>query len=394
MMPISPRTPPTARLLPLLLIFAFSCSEPVFAQSFSSGSDGSDGALVVTGTTVLQLPEDGIFNFTTVTIEANQTLRFERNALNTPAYVLATGDIVLEFNSRITLTGLPGTSVAGGTAGPGGFDGGAPSIAGSPPGNGQGPGGGGPATDGGDPQPPGRGSYKTLPPTLQTNDGVIYGSELLVPLVGGSGGGGALSGGAGGCGGGGAVLLASDTRVQIDGIVFADVNCALAAGSGGAIRLVAPVVTGNGELRVNGGPANQRYGGDGRVRIDTIDRSGLEGLDVVPASSLTLGAFMVSFPDVVPRLDVISVAGQAISEGESGPVDVVLALNAQSSQVVTVQATDFEGLVPVDVVITPDSGERVIYPVQIDMSNGNPTTVDVVVEIPENVPVRVNAWTR
>lgn len=382
------------RRLPLLIL-AVACSVgTVYAQSFSSGSDGSDGALTVVTDTQLALPEDGIFNFTTLTIQPNRTLSFIRNDLNTPVYILATGAIELRNNARISVVGRQGTSVAGGEGGPGGFDGGAPSIAGNPPGNGQGPGGGGPATDGGDPLPAGRGSHKTLPPTEQANDGVIYGSELLVPLVGGSGGGGSSD--RGGCGDGGALLLASDTRIQIEGFLLANVGCNFSEGngSGGAVRVVAPVVAGGGEIQVNGGPNMTPFGGNGRARIDVIDRSELGGLTIVPASSLTVGAFMTVFPEVIPRLDVISVAGQSISEGETGPVDLVLPLNSPSGQVVRVQATDFEGIVPVDVVITPDSGERVIYPTQIDMSNGNPTSVDVVVEIPENVPVQVNAWTR
>src|SRR5262249_51244183 len=122
----------------LLLLLA----APLQAQNFNSGSDGSDGAFTMSQDTTLDVPPDGIFNFTTVTITAG-TLRFNRNALNTPVFVLATGDISIT-KANIIVDGVPGTSnpPAGGAGGPGGFDGGEPGVQAIPPGPGNGPGGG------------------------------------------------------------------------------------------------------------------------------------------------------------------------------------------------------------------------------------------------------------
>lgn len=80
------------------------------AQSFDSGSDGSDGALVVppsSGTIdfdprdttrwgrVLDLDGDGVFNFTTVTIGVNTNLRMTASAVARPIYWLATGNVTV-----------------------------------------------------------------------------------------------------------------------------------------------------------------------------------------------------------------------------------------------------------------------------------------------------------
>ena len=60
----------------------------------------------------------------------------------------------------------------------------------------------------------------------------------------------------------------------------------------------------------------------------------------------------------------------------------------------TVQARDFTGLVPIEVVVTPQNGDRTTVSTQIDMAAGNPATVDVLVEIPANPTAFVNAWRR
>ena len=88
------RIPRTALLL--LLGGVLPCAS--FAQGFSSGSTGADGALDVTTDTTLDLPPNGTFNYTTVNVAAGVTLRFNRNALNTPVYLLATGDITMHVD--------------------------------------------------------------------------------------------------------------------------------------------------------------------------------------------------------------------------------------------------------------------------------------------------------
>src|SRR5258708_6719921 len=107
---------------------------------FSSVSTGADGPLNVTTDTTLNLPADGIFNFTTIDVVSTATLRFNRNLLNTPVYLLATGDVVM--NGAIDVSGGSRSGGSPGQGGPGGFDGGFGSFQGFPDGEGQGPGGG------------------------------------------------------------------------------------------------------------------------------------------------------------------------------------------------------------------------------------------------------------
>jgi hypothetical protein len=383
--------------IPVLALAVVPCV--VGAQQFTSGSNGSFGPINVTeGVLTIDLPANGIINATTVTVGPSGSLRFNRNALNTPVFLLATGNIDIQgpvdVSAQATLQGAP----IGGLGGPGGFDGGTPGLAGAPPGDGHGPGagrGGERLAQFPDPASAGSASYGGTPTDLTTLDGGIYGSPLLIPLVGGSGGGGSTVGDPGG-GGGGAILFASSTRVNISNIVFARGGASSASsghGSGGAIRIVAPVVSGSGVLDVFGGGGGDT-GGHGRVRIDLIDRSQLTVFVSPTSAALSIGSFMAVFPPVIPRLDLVNVAGQAIAVGTPNAVQILLPFGAPQTQSVTVQARDFTGVVPVDVVVTPANGPRTVVQTTIDMSTGNPAQRTVNVTIPVNVVTQINAWTR
>ena len=363
------------------------------AKSFNSGSDGSMGALNVTTDTTLDMPPDGIFKFTTVRLATGATLRFNRNPMNTPVYLLATGDVAI--NGVVVAsgsTGGAGASPIGGAGGPGGFDGGRAG------GDGHGPGAGKMGVDGNGLNSAGGGSYATQAPfndNLQlTNKGKIYGSPLLVPLVGGSGGGGNQSGGGGG--GGGAILIASNTRIQFTGYIISSPGGGAAgnnAGSGGAIRLVAPIIAGNGAFRVAGGSG----GGDGRIRVDTIDRAGLALVSENNTVPISLGSFMTVFPPDNPRLDIIEVAGTAIAEGSGPPPPINLPFDSAQknpSPTIVVQARNFKARVPIEVVLTPDIGPSISVKTEINNIAANPAVVTVPVTFPRNTPVSVNAWLR
>src|SRR5690349_20307730 len=83
-----------------------------FGQAFSSGSTGSYGPLNVTADITLDMPADGVFNCTTINIASAKTLKFRRNALNTPVVLLATGDVTI--TGTIDLKGQNSNGVAGG----------------------------------------------------------------------------------------------------------------------------------------------------------------------------------------------------------------------------------------------------------------------------------------
>jgi hypothetical protein len=365
---------------------------PTYAQ-LSCGSTGARGELNVpeNETVTLDVPDNGIFHFTTVTVLG--TLTFNRNtAFNPPAIILATGDVVVGPNGWIRANGVMGTPFTGGAGGPGGFDGGAPGIAGGDPGAGHGPGAGAPGIGelfGGNAGygQPGQNT------ATQTTNGGVYGSPLLVPLVGGSGGGGNESASLGGGGGGGALLLCSPTSVTIGGVVDAmggEGVGGTASGSGGAIRFLAPAVRGSGAVRVWGGGGG--WGGHGRVRIDLIDRSGL-ALSIQPQSAASVGSLMTVFPSTVPRLDIVHVAGNNIAVGTASPLAFTLPFNAPATQSITVRATGFTGIVPISIAVTPDAGNRIIIDTQINADAAQPETT-VTVDLPQNVTVRVHAWTR
>lgn len=408
----------TSQLLVAALLAA-SAVAPAWGQNFDTGSNGSLGALnVVDADQVVDLPPDGRLHYTTVTVAAGRTLRFNRNALNTPVFLLAQGDVVINGVINVSGSQAPGSPPIGGVGGPGGFDGGKPGFgAAFPPGDGYGPGGGGAhptdinASSGGGHNGAGAGGAP----------GAAYGSPLLIPLMGGSGGGGQVGNpGRGGGGGGGAILIASNTRIAVTGsggFVLANggpwVGNSHNGGSGGAIRLLAPRVEGNGQINVSGG-ANG--GANGRIRVDCFDKRALS-LNFQPAFAVTVGANMfveatvatsssgglgdgnsntiIIGERVVPRLDIIDAAGTSIPLNTATPVQVLLPFGSSPNRTVTVRAQHFNADVPIRLVLTPDSGSRTVIDTNIvNPGLSNPAQVVIPVTLPLNNLVTLHAWTR
>ncbi len=407
------------------LILALACHTIAANQNLilPGVSTGVLGPLVVNAHTNIVLPPDGRLNFTTITIHPGVGLTFTRNAANTPVYLLAQGDVLI--NGTITLSGEEGTPLRGGFGGPGGFDGGMPGISGGEPGDGYGPGAGrGGSADG--TIPGGGGAYANRGgqgfPTPSSRNGATYGSQLLLPLVGGSGGGGSPN--RGGSGGGGAILIASSTRIELNSSISSEgarsAEGVAGAGSGGAIRLVAPVIAGTGGCSVDGGPNpilnTNNNGGAGRIRCDAMDRTGFNlgfnpNFPAVPANPMATpptpaipehrAAFTADqylpllFPPNGPTLRVVSVGGIAIPPGAPAGYSVTLPLNSAASQPVVVEAENFGTPVDITVKVTPATGPALPgVNATIDNSTANPATTSVSVQLPANVPVTVNAWTR
>ena len=364
---------------------------------FDSGSTGSHGAFNPTASTNLILPPDGIFHFTTVNIPNGVGVGFIRNALNTPVYILAQSNVVI--NGTLDLPGGHSSLSNPGRGGPGGFDGGFGAVQTYPPSDGQGP-GGGKITN----------SYSGVFGLPKGQNSNVYGNTLLVPLIGGSGGAGGTDGNGGG-GGGGAIVIASNTRITITyrggggnpyNIYAYGGNCGGAAGiggagSGGGVRLVAPVVDGTGSIAVYGGGASNVnfQGGAGRIRIDTLDRHAWQTLNVDDfGAKWTVGSQMYVFPPGNPRLDIVEAAGQTIPEGTNGPVSVLLPPGTSTNQIVKVKATGFTNDVPVTVAITPEAGRSKRFNALIAVSGQNPVISSINVEIPDDSFCHVHVWTR
>jgi hypothetical protein len=379
---------PIPRAIPGALFAAtIAFASPLVAQSFDAGSDGSLGDVVITNNTVVDLPEDGILHFKSLIVNGGTTLSFNRNARNTAVHILSQGDVVV--NGTISVNGNDPTDNTGGLGGPGGFDGGKPGFGAEvPPGDGYGPGGGqaGPLSSCDDVNTPRGGSYGTL--GFGATNG-IYGSSLLIPLVGGSGGGGTQGSTAGGGGGGGALLVASNTRIAVNGSVTAqgkNGGSCNSGGSGGAIRLLAFKVEGTGTVNTSGG----QRGGLGRVRVDTVIRSNLS-LNISGVSSI--GGNLLVFPPTVPTLSLTEAAGNTIPPG-SGPVIFTLPFGSSTNRTVKIQASGFARNVPIRVTLTPDSGAKQIFDAEVDNTTLNPALVTVPVTVPVNTLVTVHCWTR
>ena len=211
----------STRSLLLALLIGGIPHPDALAQGFVSGSTGAFGPLNITTNTTLELPPDGVFHCTTITIQGSRILSFRRNPLNTPVQLLATADVVI--NGTIDVSGRGGNNFLGGDGGPGGFNGGNPGSTAVPPGAGYGPGAGRGGVQNFSVDGAGPASFATSVNVSSTNKGSVYGNALLIPIIGGSGGGGiAGTPGVGGMGGGGAVLIASTTRIEVNGTVNAN----------------------------------------------------------------------------------------------------------------------------------------------------------------------------
>ncbi len=290
----------TQRIHEWIGILAIVCwtmgSGTASGQTFSSGSTGADGAYAPTCAptpcTVTQaLPPSGVYNYTTVTIPSGVTVRYTRNAANTPVTLLAAGDVTIMGTISVNGdNGLDGSNTGqvvnpGGFGGPGGFNGGNGNVNGVNvnlggtflgSNAGQGPGGGN-LTDT---------SFGIV--ATQATYGAANTFVSLLPLFGGSGGFGNfinLSSGVGGSGGGGggAIVIASSSKISVTGSITANGgaggnpnsggNCT-SGGSGGAIRLVAPEVSGAGSLQaigINSGICSGNVGGPGKIRLEAFN---------------------------------------------------------------------------------------------------------------------------
>lgn len=410
-----------------LSILSFSFVLGLGAQtvaSFSSGSDGSDGPLDVTTNTVLPLPPDGIFNFTTVNVASGATLSFAKNAANTPVYILATGDVTIA--GIISVSGTNGTATSGGVGGPGGWDGGQPGTNARLPGAGKGPGGGRPGTEDnafltseGDEvgvwlNASSAASYATHPMNElgQNFRGSTYGNGILIPLLGGSGGAGTVynstpglsSANGGGGGGGGAILIASNTRILLGNssrtvieavggrgtASTANTNLSMngsQGGSGGAIRLVAPQVSGRGYLYATENPI---HGGHGRIRIDTANFG--PAIPSIMYGVVSIGANPVIFPNALPQLRVTEIGGHALNPADPQTLLVTLPADGNPLRSVEVTAENFTGAVNFIVEVFPEVGATTTFSGTIPDGPEaiRSTTIDVT--FPLNVSSEIYVW--
>ncbi len=285
---------PASRQIGLIITGLLTLASLSHAQLNIPGADGSDGPLVITNNTVIDLRQAGtaawdannaanagkgiydsnkwavVFKYSSVTIASGATVTFANHGSRAPVVWLVSGDVTI--NGTVNLNGqnarnapfLP-------EPGPGGFRGGTAYFTlGVGQSAGFGP-GGAPFI----PDDYGRGgSYGSL----GRNGAGIYGNPSLLPLIGGSGGSGdgktTLPHGGGGAGGG-AILIACSQTINVVGTVVSsggngyNGNPYTCGGSGGGIRLIATTIAGNGAV-VSAGGGGWNAGGLGRIRIEYV----------------------------------------------------------------------------------------------------------------------------
>lgn len=367
----STRQTAAAFLTLLALCLAVQAQNP----AFNSGSTGADGAFNPTANIDVQLPESGVFNFTTVNIPAGVTVKFKRNSKNTPVTILASGDVTIVGGINVSAVGISaddGVNPLVGVGGPGGFDGGRGGNFFTPLGApGEGPGGGVGTESCG--SPAGHRVAVNFPEA-----GPPYSSPSLLPLVGGSGGGGgaflSTPGGAGG-GGGGAILIASSGAIRFPGggAIYArggsaqvdGTNRPGGGGSGGAIRLIANVFSGTPSLLVDGGAGGHQYicgghtGSSGYVRVEGYSLVNLN-LTNVTSGSLFYGLPRPVTQSTAPQLTIASIAGVNAPGSPKGSLiatpDITLPTTQTSPVNVVIQGANIPVGTIVKVRVSPESG--------------------------------------
>lgn len=373
----------TRRVVCATLAAGIACLAPASgAQSFSSGSDGSDGALQVGGATtivfnpndtarwgrVLDPDGDGVYHFTSITIDAGTTLVIDADTVCRPLYWLASGAVNIRGTLNIsgrnavrrTDKGLRRLLAVGG---PGGETGGAGGnvASGLPATRGDGPAGGAAGTIG---------NLACSPSFWCGNGGGQSTNKYLIPLTGGSGGGGAYYTGAaelfdGGGGGGGAILIASSVSITLDlsGNILAQGGDGASqqtggGGGGGSVRLVAPTIAGAGVISTRGGnfgEASASVGSNGSVRIEAFN--GGEGLRFDGASVTRGSPVDPSTLRPVGSVRVVAVGGVAVAANTGSFIVPDATISTTAAVPIDIEATGIPPGTVVTLQVYPQSPE-------------------------------------
>ena len=383
------------RNLLLICLLAMWAGGQAAQAAINIPSDGSDGPLIITSNTVIDLsqaitgnwndPVNGVnvgkgiydaskwavvFKYSSVSIQGGAIVTFINHPSHAPVVWLVSNDV--QIDGIVSLNGQDSVPTPGlAEPGPGGFRGGMGHFAfGAFTAAGFGPGGG----RGRDYYYRGEGGrYGTIggfDPASGTSSAPPYGNPSLIPLIGGSGGGGSADNSPSyvnysGSGGGGAILIACALTFTLNGGILcngggASVSATPGGGSGGGIRVVAESLLGAGRLEALGGRSNQGKcdGGLGRIRIESVNTNSSLTYIVPDPSVLRLPSAAtppIWMPDGGPAVIIESINGlpapadPRASFGAVGPDIVlpqltnttvkILTTNVEPASVVSVRAT-------------------------------------------------------
>ena len=307
-------------------------------------SDGSDGALIISNNTVIDLSQavtgnwtnnntanagKGIydpakwavvFKYSSVVISNGATLTFSNHPTHAPVVWLVGNDVTI--NGTLSLDGQNGNAdlVNLSEPGPGGFRGGAEYSTGLSRSGGFGPGG----------YFDDYGEYGSGQPHS-------YGNLQIVPLIGGSGGAGSPQNGGGG---GGAILIAAAGTISINGSIHSNGgNGGYLAypGSGGAVRLIANQILGSGSIQA----VSSTY--SGRVRLEANTAS--TALNITPPSVAVAPVPLVIWPATnTPTVQIISVANLSTPSdplAKMSPAGDDLTLATTNTVAIVLQTSNF-----------------------------------------------------
>lgn len=352
----------------LLLAALFSGILAAQAQ-LTIPSDGSDGAfapvanveidLGLATTALWNTPGSGngvydaekwavVFKYSSVNIPAGVKVTFKNHPTYAPVVWLVQGNVTIDgelnLDGKNANLGLP-ACLTPSEPGPGGFRGAAMGPLGG--GHGFGPGGVAAGTFG---TPVGR--YASM-----------YGNPQIIPLIGGSGSGAspALADNLTGGGGGGAIAIFASMNATVTGVIYSrggtySVSNNSYCGSGGAVRVVASNVLGNGLIKcVNDGKNN-----NGRIRIESASLS-----PALLTSPETIGVPPANPPVIWPAANapiakVVSVDAVNAPLDPRAPLvagaDVAIQNSNQVAILIETQNFPIEGVVQLN--ITPKFGNR------------------------------------
>ncbi|ETR72319.1 MAG: hypothetical protein OMM_01810 [Candidatus Magnetoglobus multicellularis str. Araruama] len=361
-----------------VMLFVFLCVLPAQAAITIPGADGSDGALQITATTVIDLSEavtgawdadnsanagKGIydsekwavvFKYSSVNIDAGATLSFSNHPSRAPVVWLVNGNVTIDGTVSLNGQGYQ-TPPLNSQPGPGGFRGGAGTYDNwVKAGSGLGPGGGQRSSGVGY-----GGSYGSI----GGNGPERYGNQSLIPLIGGSGGGSDINGTKSGGAGGGAILIACKNTLSVNGVLRSNggngYNDGPGGGSGGGIRLIADILAGTGTVNALGGDGYKTYdGGLGRISIERVVNDNtlviVPETDPIHLSSETTATLWP--PDNAPKVKILSIGGKTPPDdprASFGTYGADVALPEVSTTQVVVETTNVEQASQVIVRVTP-----------------------------------------